>query len=120
MTPEISQQVGDLVQNIPNVLDNTPTTYQMIANPSPSEGFNTAASVTTGSNPTMTLYKGFFDAEFLGQQSQFVLHEGVHLATNLTDRALARAATGKVYPNTAQGRAQASTDWHSKLLDHCH
>ena len=120
MTPEISQQVGGLVQNIPSVLDNTPTTYAPITNPSPSEGFVTNAQANLGSHPTMTLFKGFFDQAFLGQQSQIVLHEGVHLATNMGDRALARAAMRRTYPDTPRGNAQASSDWHRQLQKHCH
>jgi RHS repeat-associated protein len=116
LTPEESQLYVDEIKGIPATLDTTPTTYQQIANPINSEGFRTNAEVFLNNKPpSMTLYKGFFDQTFLGSQSQIILHEGVHLATFFNDRALATAATGKTYLDTALGRRQASHDFQSQL-----
>jgi hypothetical protein len=120
LTPEESQVWADQIKGIPNTLDTTPTTLQQVANPINSEGFTTNAEVNLQAKPpTMTLYKGFFNQEFLGAQSQIVVHEAVHIVTRFGDRALAKAATGKDYPNTIKGNSQASQDWHDKLKDNC-
>jgi len=120
LTPQESQYFADQIKGIPTTLDTTPTNYQQITNPTNSEGFTTNAEVDLKANPpSMTLYKGFFKQEFLGSQSQIVLHEGVHIATRFGDRALARAATGKNYPDTVKGNSQASQDWHHRLQENC-
>ena len=120
LTPQESQYYADQIKSIPNTLDTTATTYQQTVNPINSEGYQTNAEVNYNSNPqSMTLYKGFFNQEFLGSQSQIVLHEGVHLVTHFGDRALARAATGKNYPATVKGNSQASQDWHGQLKNNC-
>jgi RHS repeat-associated protein len=118
-SPEESQYFADQIKAIPSTLDATPTSYQPITDPSPAEGFKTNAEVNLSNPSSMTLYKGFFNETFLGSQSQIVLHEAVHLVLRYSDRQLAQAATGKIFPDTAQGRSEASSAWHDKLKKNC-
>jgi hypothetical protein len=82
-------------------------------------GYNTLAQAHPDSNPPfVTLYKGFYQLEFMNQSAQTLVHEVVHIGTGLTDQQLAFGATGKRYGPNQQD--QASLDFHAQLTSKCY
>lgn len=116
LSDEESQAVAGMINGIPQTLETTKTDSNL-SESGPSEGgYNSNVTGNAGTNPSMTLYKGFFDQTFMGWENQIVLHEGVHVATQLNDFELAQAATGKSYSQMGE----ASAAWHKQLQKHCH